>query len=128
VFDLDLEDQTQCEWYTDVPTLHHTVIEGIGVRYEKLEQKMFDKMLEQFCQKLGFSIVTQVAHNFTPHGKSTVFVLEESHVAAHTWPEKEYVHVDLVTCSKNEPDSKKLASEFNKIFSPKQTRLLRLRY
>lgn len=128
IFDLDFEKEVHCEWHEDTPTLHHAVIEGGGISTEKLEHDNVIGRLEGFCKKLNLSIVEKLNYQFTPHGKSIVFVLEESHLAVHTWPEKGYIHLDVVTCSKREQSSARLVSEFNKIFSPSYTRLLKLRY
>ncbi|MBI1755435.1 adenosylmethionine decarboxylase [Candidatus Azambacteria bacterium] len=128
VFDLNFEKKVHCEWHEDTPTLHHAVIEGGGITPENLEHAQVIDKLEGFCKKLNLSIVQKLDHQFTPYGKSIVFVLEESHIAIHTWPEKGYIHVDIVTCSKREENSAKLVAEFNKIFNPSYTRLLKLRY
>ncbi len=128
IFDLNLEQEVHCNWHNDTPTLHHAVIEGGGIAHESLEHKKVIERLEGFCKRLGLSIVQKLDHQFTPYGKSIVFVLEESHLAVHTWPEKGYIHVDIVTCSKREEESAKLVAEFKDIFHPTYTRLLKLRY
>jgi S-adenosylmethionine decarboxylase proenzyme len=45
------------------------------------------------------TIVTDVFHEFNPHGISGVVVIAESHFAIHSWPEHACVSVDLFTCS-----------------------------
>ena len=45
------------------------------------------------------TIVTEVFHNFSPHGVSGVVVIAESHVAIHTWPEHGFAAVDIFSCS-----------------------------
>lgn len=128
IFDLDLEKKVHCNWHENTPTVHHSVIEGGGIAMESLEhEKVIDK-LAGFCKKMNLSIVERLDHQFTPYGKSIVFVLEESHIAVHTWPERGYIHIDMVTCSKKEQGSDKLVAEFSKIFNPSYTRLLKLRY
>lgn len=128
IFDLDFEKEVHCEWHEGTPTVHHAVIEGGGIKAEDLEQATVIEKLEGFCKKLNLSIVDKLDHQFTPYGKSIVFVLEESHIAVHTWPERGYIHVDVVTCSPKEQNSDILTTEFKKIFSPTHTRLLKLKY
>lgn len=43
-------------------------------------------------------IVDVVFHTFNPHGVSGVVVVEESHLAIHTWPEHKFASVDIYTC------------------------------
>ncbi len=46
-------------------------------------------------------IVDVVFHTFSPHGISGVVVIEESHLAIHTWPEHGFASVDIYTCGKS---------------------------
>lgn len=43
-------------------------------------------------------IVDVVFHTFNPHGISGVVVVQESHLAIHTWPEYGFASVDIYTC------------------------------
>jgi S-adenosylmethionine decarboxylase proenzyme len=128
IFDLDIEKAVHCFWHENTPTIRHVIIEGGGVSENKLEHDTVMEELEGFCKKLHLSIVNKLDHRFTPQGKSIVFILEESHIAVHTWPERGYIHIDMVTCSKHKQNPKKIVSEFNKIFKPNHTRLLKLGY
>ena len=38
-------------------------------------------------------------HRFTPEGYTAVLMLEESHLAIHTWPENNYASIDLYSCN-----------------------------
>ena len=37
-------------------------------------------------------------HSFSPQGCSGVAILAESHLAFHSWPELDYVGIDIFTC------------------------------
>lgn len=54
--------------------------------------------LRQAAVEAGATIVTDVFHEFNPHGISGVVVIAESHLAIHTWPEFDFAAVDLFTC------------------------------
>src|SRR6476659_1283866 len=45
------------------------------------------------------TVVTNIFHNFSPHGVSGVVVIAESHVTIHTWPEHACAAVDIFSCS-----------------------------
>ena len=54
-------------------------------------------MLEA-ATRSGATIINSVFHHFSPFGVSGVIVIQESHLAIHTWPEYRYAAVDLFTC------------------------------
>lgn len=48
-------------------------------------------------------------HTFSPRGITGVVLLAESHIAIHTWPEIEYVAIDIFTCGQGANAKKALA-------------------
>ena len=46
----------------------------------------------------GMRIVESVSRKFDPQGTTAVWILAESHMTLHTWPEEGYVSVDVYTC------------------------------
>ena len=48
-------------------------------------------------------------HTFSPQGITGVVLLAESHIAIHTWPEIEYVAIDIFTCGQGANAKKALA-------------------
>ena len=44
------------------------------------------------------TVINSTFHHFSPYGVSGVVVIQESHLAIHTWPEYRYAAVDLFTC------------------------------
>lgn len=44
------------------------------------------------------TVINSTFHHFSPYGVSGVVVIQESHLAIHTWPEYGYAAVDLFTC------------------------------
>lgn len=37
-------------------------------------------------------------HQFKPYGVTGIILLEESHISIHTWPENNYISIDIYTC------------------------------
>ncbi|MGB0429558.1 MAG: polyamine aminopropyltransferase [Bacteroidia bacterium] len=58
--------------------------------------------IEQFmvnaAKEAQATVVNSTFHHFSPFGVSGVVVIEESHLAIHTWPEYGYAAVDVFTC------------------------------
>ncbi len=46
----------------------------------------------------GATLINSDFHHFSPYGVSGVVVIQESHLALHTWPEYQYAAADLFTC------------------------------
>ncbi|MDA9820036.1 S-adenosylmethionine decarboxylase [Salibacteraceae bacterium] len=54
------------------------------------------KMLEQS----GYTVLNFVEHHFEPQGYTSLWLLSESHLALHTFPENEKSYVELSGCRK----------------------------
>ena len=47
---------------------------------------------------VNYEILGEVEHVFQPQGYTLLFLLSESHLSVHTFPEKKYISFDLFTC------------------------------
>ncbi|HXK32156.1 MAG TPA: adenosylmethionine decarboxylase [Candidatus Paceibacterota bacterium] len=63
-----------------------------------------------------------VVHKFTPQGLTGVVLLAESHIAIHSWPEFNYIAIDIFTCGDWAKPQKAL-QYLNKIFKPKKVEI-----
>ena len=57
-----------------------------------------NNMLKEICKKYDFQILNKVQHIFEPIGCSILFLLSESHLSIHTFPEKNHMSFDIYTC------------------------------
>uniref|UniRef100_A0A6C0D1X1 Adenosylmethionine decarboxylase n=1 Tax=viral metagenome TaxID=1070528 RepID=A0A6C0D1X1_9ZZZZ len=55
-------------------------------------------MCKIICKTHDFSILQECEHTFSPMGCTFLFLLSESHLSVHTFPEKNYIAFDLYTC------------------------------
>jgi S-adenosylmethionine decarboxylase len=55
-------------------------------------------MCKTICKTHDFSILQECEHKFIPIGCTFLFLLSESHLSVHTFPEKNYISFDLYTC------------------------------
>ncbi len=74
---------------------------------------------DKLCEfvKQNFTVVNNVNHKFSPFGETIVFVLSESHFSIHTYPEHNYLSIDLYICNE-EIDMKEVLSKILKISKP----------
>jgi S-adenosylmethionine decarboxylase proenzyme len=56
-----------------------------------------DLMIE-ICKKNEFQILDVIDYKFEPIGCTILFLLSESHMSIHTFPEKNHISFDLYTC------------------------------
>lgn len=57
-----------------------------------------------------FTVVGRAEHKFDPYGRTLVLILSESHFTVHTYPEHDYISIDLYICNM-ETDLRKVAED-----------------
>jgi len=62
-------------------------------------------MCKELCALHHFEILGEVEHVFHPEGYTFLFLLSESHLSVHTFPEKKYLSFDLYTCREYKDNS-----------------------
>ena len=60
-------------------------------------------LIESAAIASGATVLKTVSHKFEPQGITAICLLSESHVSAHTWPEKGESAVDFFTCGNTNP-------------------------
>jgi S-adenosylmethionine decarboxylase len=55
-------------------------------------------LLDTICEKYDFYILNKSEHIFEPQGLTILYLLSESHLSVHTFPERKYIAIDLYTC------------------------------
>lgn len=63
------------------------------------------ELLDNICTLYNYSILNKIEHVFEPQGSTIIYMLSESHISIHTFPEKEYIAFDLYTCRHYENDT-----------------------
>ena len=65
-------------------------------KYDKT--KDLESVLQKAAIKAGFTIMDSKSVAFEPQGESVSIIIAESHITAHTWPEYDYVAIDVFSC------------------------------
>jgi ornithine decarboxylase len=55
-------------------------------------------ILDAVVDACGFTVVGRTVHQFEPAGATAIYLLSESHISIHTWPEKAAACVDIFCC------------------------------
>ena len=61
----------------------------------------------QACHDSGMTVVGDCFHQFQPAGVTGTVLLAESHLAIHTWPELNYVALDVYVCDYSDANTAK---------------------
>ena len=56
--------------------------------------------LDALLDSAGFGVLGKQRHDFVPQGVTCLWLLSESHLALHTWPEHGVAYVELSSCNK----------------------------
>ena len=77
----------------------HILVEFINCTPEIMNDvSIIETGMVEAASKAGATVINSTFHHFSPYGVSGVVVIQESHLAIHTWPEYGYAAVDLFTC------------------------------
>jgi S-adenosylmethionine decarboxylase len=91
----------------------HMICDFKGIQNSKLLNSCSDlkKMLKNICEENDFQVLQEVEYQFEPQGCSILFLLSESHLSIHTFPEKNHMSFDIYTCRQYSDNS-----EYDKIY------------
>ncbi|MEM2385520.1 MAG: adenosylmethionine decarboxylase [Candidatus Bathyarchaeia archaeon] len=82
----------------------HIIAEFRGVDPRKLSRvEDLRPILDRVVASSGLHVISSSFHQFEPHGVSAIYLLSESHLSVHTWPEHCYMALDIFTCGDDGP-------------------------
>jgi len=90
-----------------VPTGKHMICDLTNIRHMTHLESMdsMHELLEDICTKYNFTILTKTQYKFEPQGLTILYMLSESHISIHTFPEQHYLALDIYTCREYDDDS-----------------------
>jgi S-adenosylmethionine/arginine decarboxylase-like enzyme len=82
------------------PFYNHWEIETTVLSPQIIDEKYIDSLVATIIHDLKLNVVSTSKHIFPGVGGLTkVYILSQSHLVVHTWPEASSIHFDLMTCS-----------------------------
>jgi S-adenosylmethionine decarboxylase len=97
----------------------HLIVDFYFPKNFKEDPKEIEKVLYQASLAANNKPIKYTFHKFNPHGMSAVYLLAESHISIHSWPEFNYLAIDIFNCGKKAKPEKALAF-LKKYFKPKK--------
>jgi len=68
-----------------------------------------DTVLRKAAEAATNTALKVACHKFSPQGITGVALLGESHISIHSWPEMDYLAIDIFTCGNHATPHKALA-------------------
>jgi len=86
----------------------HIIVDLYEINYEKLYSinentyNDFDCFIKKILLESNINLLSQIVHHFDgyPGSFTSLYLLAESHLSIHTWPEYKYIALDVFTCGK----------------------------
>ena len=83
----------------------HLIVDGYGATPEKLQDTdLVYRFLDEYPQAIGMTKIVP-PQVYTYHGKtpddwgvSGFVIIAESHISIHTFPDRQYVNIDIFSC------------------------------
>lgn len=93
---------------------------------KKIENpKRLEEILILAAKRAGNTPLKSLIHKFNPHGITGVLLLAESHIAWHSWPEIDYLAIDIFTCG-NKAMPEKALDFLKKELNPKEVKIKKI--
>lgn len=84
------------------PYFRHIVIE-LECPFEQANSLVWiKKTIGILIEKIEIRTLKTMYHLFKPQGISLLYIISSSHLSIHTWPENNYIHIELLTCSRTQ--------------------------
>ena len=82
----------------------HLIGDLYGCKLDQFIQKEveltgFVTDLSHYIVEAGLTVLGDASYFFGPGAVTVAFILAESHLSFHTWPENHYVSLDVFTCN-----------------------------
>jgi len=83
---------------TPIEEAHGLEVEVFGCGHDPLNSTATSKsLLQEMAKAAGLKALDEVTYQFEPQGVTSLLMVEESHLAIHTWPEFGYAALDVVS-------------------------------
>jgi spermidine synthase len=65
-------------------------------------ESLLTQLFVDALQLAGFFVIDHLSHRFPIQGTTFIYILQQSHAVLHTWPECEFVSIDVYSCGEPE--------------------------
>ena len=84
----------------------------------KKNYDLFDIFIENIIKNNNATLLSKTINHFDENGAFTsLYLLAESHLSIHTWPENSFIAIDVFTCGKS--NTQNIVDELKNFLKPK---------
>jgi S-adenosylmethionine decarboxylase len=94
-----------------VTTKDHYLVDIYGCASGLGAIEYWESVIPKLCKSFGLTIVDRLSHHFSPFGATAIYILAESHLVLHTWPEESFATLEIFSCRPLR-DHKKILTHF----------------
>jgi S-adenosylmethionine decarboxylase len=123
-----LDNEEYQSWEDNLPVIHDCAVKVKVNDRTYLDGAVLTKSLDELCDKMNFHVMKKSELQFTPQGKSLTYILSESHIGLHTWPEDMYMHIQISTCTTSPLDFEYLEVVIRQIFPVEKIKIVQFMY
>jgi S-adenosylmethionine decarboxylase len=85
-----------------IPLGLHYVVDIDNIKNNQIyETEFIKKLCDKLLENTGVNVLNEIHHEFKPQGYTALYLLSESHMSIHTWPENGKIRLDLFSCEVN---------------------------
>lgn len=99
--------------HTAIPDMgNHLILDFVGVKGVNLDSfEELDLKLREVLSHTSVHIEGSLNKKFQPQGVTILYLLSESHVSIHTWPETQSCAIDFYHCGPHSTTNLQIAEE-----------------
>lgn len=106
----------------------HIIAEFRGVEPRKISKvETVKKIFDTVIRETNLNVLNFTSHQFNPYGVTCMYLLSESHLCVHTWPEYSYLTLDLFSCDRNDEKAFKALELIQRLLKPEEMEVKTIR-
>jgi len=95
----------------------YNIKSSIFEKVSKQNYNLFNNFIEHIIKDNGATLLNKNIHHFNDNGAFTaLYLLSESHLSIHTWPENNFIAIDIFTCGI--ANTQNISNELKNFFKP----------
>ena len=68
---------------------------------DNTDEAYLKTLMGRLLKEAGFSIINAIEHSYSPQGYTAVWLLAESHLAIHSFPEAGKTYIEISSCNES---------------------------